>query len=128
MNRQQVYDKVRQHLLKQGAKSVDGFSCVYRSDNGMKCAIGALIPDWLYDKLDKEGQAVEGEDVIALLQEPEIQALFDFEPNEDIEDGPMSSLLTSLQSIHDTYEPHEWDWRLRDVARNHGLEPFNGPR
>jgi len=43
---QEVFDIVSTHLLKQGRKSVNiSNRCVYRNENGMKCAAGALIPD-----------------------------------------------------------------------------------
>ena len=54
MNRQQVFDAVVHHLAKQGKRSTftrpgQGFSmCRYRGYGGLKCAIGALIPDELY--------------------------------------------------------------------------------
>ena len=37
------------HLATQKKKSVDGRnSCMYRSNDGCKCAVGALIPDSIY--------------------------------------------------------------------------------
>lgn len=55
MDRQDVFDAVAEHLIQQGkaavsAKSPDGFEyCRYRTPDGCKCAVGALIPDNAYD-------------------------------------------------------------------------------
>lgn len=50
MTEQEIFDKVAEHLQKQGHRALneDGV-CVYRGKNGTKCAVGALIPDELYD-------------------------------------------------------------------------------
>jgi len=54
MNRQEIFDKVKKHLLTQGKRAVNAMGkCKYRifDENGeviAKCAIGALIPDEIY--------------------------------------------------------------------------------
>ena len=66
MNEQETFDNVALHLLKQGKKAVgsyDGSSysetvCKYRSKDGLKCAVGCLIPDEMYDPL-MEGHGVD---------------------------------------------------------------------
>jgi len=58
LTKQETFDKVAVHLIKQGKQSVSGYSggCAYRGDNGLRCAVGALIPDDLYDdEMDNEG-------------------------------------------------------------------------
>lgn len=50
MNRQEVFDTMLAHLRKQGRVAViDGVGCAYRTPEGLKCAVGALIPDNLYN-------------------------------------------------------------------------------
>lgn len=46
MNAQEIFDKVVNHLRKQGHRSLseDG-RCLYRGSNGDKCAIGCIISD-----------------------------------------------------------------------------------
>lgn len=46
MTDQEIFDTVARHLLKQGrpASKRDG-ACFYRTDDGLKCAAGVLIPD-----------------------------------------------------------------------------------
>lgn len=48
--KQQVFDQVAEHLLKQGATSysIDSDMCAYRGDGGLKCAAGCLIADEEY--------------------------------------------------------------------------------
>ena len=50
MNHQEAFDIAARHLLVQGKRSLtsDG-ACAYRGEGGLKCAIGALIPDDQYD-------------------------------------------------------------------------------
>ena len=45
LTRQAAFNKVARHLLRQNAKSTnkDG-ECLYRGPNGLRCAVGALIP------------------------------------------------------------------------------------
>lgn len=50
--KQEIFDRVAAHLRKQGSCSMcdaDGYRgnklCLYRTEDGRKCAIGALIPD-----------------------------------------------------------------------------------
>lgn len=45
---QEIFDRVATHLLRQNAVASRGGCCVYRDDQGRKCAVGALIPDEIY--------------------------------------------------------------------------------
>jgi hypothetical protein len=53
MEPQEILDTVARHLFRQGRRAVepvDSFaSCRYRTPSGDKCAVGALIPDEMYD-------------------------------------------------------------------------------
>ena len=61
MNRQEVFDKVAIHLLTQNAKALNsGGLCVYKTPNGLRCAVGCLIPDG-HDALNS------GADAFALM-------------------------------------------------------------
>ena len=47
---QEIFDRVVEHLAQQKKRSMyDKDTCAYRSEDGLKCAIGALIPDEYYD-------------------------------------------------------------------------------
>jgi hypothetical protein len=60
MNAQEIFDTAVRHLFTQGKRGgkqanyyygSEGFKCQYRGEDGTKCAVGALIPDELYDPL-----------------------------------------------------------------------------
>jgi hypothetical protein len=108
-NRQEVFDKVARHLLTQKERATiydpaQGMDvCRYRADNGMRCAIGCLIPDDYYQI------RMEGMTVSSLFTEfPQLLALFDYtvEP----------SFLQALQNVHDNNSPNLWKQALTDFA------------
>jgi hypothetical protein len=48
---QQIFDRAWTHIVAQGKRAVnDEGSCLYRGENGLRCAIGALITDEAYTK------------------------------------------------------------------------------
>lgn len=53
---QEVFDHVAYHLLTQNEPAMDGKFCVYRTDDGKKCAAGCLIAPLEYDR-DWEARA-----------------------------------------------------------------------
>lgn len=110
MKNQTAYDIVKTHLLKQKRQSKDvGGACVYRSEEGLKCAIGALLPDDLYD------EKLEGEGVRSLLEASgKVQAHFE---------GVDEELLCELQYTHDEYEPSDWAVALEEIAHDFRLTP-----
>jgi hypothetical protein len=102
MTPQEVYDTVRDHLLTQNARSMNNAVCVYRSPNGLKCAIGCLIRD------DEYFPEMEGEYIMNLG----INRFYDHE-----------FLLDDLRELHDNHDPSEWKRMLIGIAYDHGLEP-----
>jgi hypothetical protein len=119
MNRQEVFDTVVRHLFKQGKRAyrkstqTSPVGCMYRADDGLKCAVGCLIPDDVYTP-DMEwktaGQLIsEHADVL-----PSWMQL-----------RPIATLLSELQSVHDlrynwTHASHMTS-ALAEVAKNHLL-------
>lgn len=122
MTNQEMFDKVTVHLLTQNWPSTPkpyypesrekDYTCSYRGHmNGgvqLKCAIGCLIPDELYDP------KIEGHGFRGLEQFPALKELFA---------GVDVNLGDDLQRLHDIYEPWEWKNRLRTIARSHKLSP-----
>jgi len=103
---QEIMDTMTLHMLQQGKKSVEYVAdiktpqCKYRTRSGLKCAVGALIPDELYsEKL--EGNCSSGPRVTKILLLagiPEDLIIFD--------------TLENFQKIHDTLEPWQWPMHL----------------
>ena len=115
MNNQEAFTIVRRALLKQNAQSrkSDGH-CAYRGNDGLKCAVGHLIPDTCYrEEYDK--RCISDDDPAWPLAEIlEDGGILGFEG--DLE------LLTELQDIHDTNSPDEWPRQFEIVAEDWGLK------
>jgi len=109
MNKQEIFDKVKEHLLKQDACSETDDDCAYRGKDGLKCAIGILIPDSLYEK-SMESSSIKG----VLDCYPDVKDYID-------PDGENIELLTDLQVIHDNGYPCEWEEKLTECANTFGL-------
>lgn len=109
MTLQEIFDTVAQHLLTQREKSKIDAVCMYRGLNGLKCAIGALIPDSAYR------EHIEGAQVDELPREI-IKAA-------GLLDKEGVALALDLQDCHDNIYPEDWSERLRDVAANWDLSP-----
>jgi hypothetical protein len=108
MTAQEIFDKVATHLLTQNKQAMneDDQVCVYRTDGGLKCAVGVLIPDEDYLPL-MEGQYLIG-------GEPHCPELHNF-----LEKAGLSAhikLLHDLQHLHDSNNPDEWLTRLYKLA------------
>ena len=85
---QEVFDIVVNHLFTQGRPAYDGVQgCMYRTHDGLRCAVGVLIPDDLYDKV------FEGNQSDFVIQELFDEDLADWREHKDI--------LMRLQDIHD---------------------------
>lgn len=100
MNKQEIFDYVITQLRKQKVRSYNAkdYQCMYRMKNGLKCAIGHLIPDNKYDqKFDKKEYTVS-----ALIEyfnnDKELNKIFNLENK---------WFLISLQIYHDN--PDSWD-------------------
>lgn len=95
MDRQRIYETVRAHLAAQGRRAVmikeDGKPvCAYRTPDGLKCAIGCLIPDELYNT-DMESRGA----VSVLKLFPKVAQHLGVVDHDD------ESFLLSLQCSHD---------------------------
>lgn len=109
MTDQELYNRVRTHLLTQRARSMNGNRCVYRGSDGLRCAIGCLIPDEQYSPA-LESWSAHMKDVKAAAGITDAQ----------------EELAAALQHIHDDYERtpvDEWESRLNHVAERFGLTP-----
>lgn len=123
MTPQDIFDRVSEHLLKQGRAAINptphtpSMTCVYRAPNGDKCAVGCLIPDELY-RPDFEGlpghrRAIMG---AAGVARTELNA----------------TLIRHLQSAHDTtlkdYGLKWWAGDMREIAVRFDLTPSQALR
>jgi len=102
---QDIFDQAANHLLAQMKQSRNDRICLYRSDDGLKCAVGCFIAD------DEHSEDMEGDCVETLII-----------------NGGMSSisrdrlrLLDGLQSMHDGLNPVQWSSALGQIAEEFNL-------
>lgn len=104
--RQEIFETVANHLFSQGQMATNGLgACSYRSD-GLKCAVGVLIPDNEYrEDFDNDPT---GTSVKYLCQQ------FDYFQNKF---GHDIYFFERLQGVHDN--KHNWDSniRMRDALK-----------
>lgn len=105
---QQAFNMAAAHMLKQMAVSNNSEGCAYRGPRGLKCAVGALIPDSLYSE-EYEGAAIH-----ALVEKHKtLRTHFQNVSHE---------LLQSLQRLHDCKPPCVWRKNLDRLAKKYNLE------
>lgn len=101
--RQQIFDQVARHLLKQKVRAYDeeNEKCQYRTSNGLMCAAGCLIADDEYDpQYDRTGSWSA---VVDRHQEvPEAHR----------------GLIDALQTLHDT---RPGCWPYNDIDSPEGV-------
>ena len=110
---QEVFDRVKTHLLEQHERSIsesESPSCAYRGYDGLKCAVGCLISDEHYSE-DLEGEGANENIVKSALKKSGINTY-----NITIID-----LLLDLQGMHDTENPDNWRDKLNVIAEKYGL-------
>ena len=118
MKTQAMFDKVVRHLRKQGQKSINRDSCLYRkvTEEGqvLKCAVGCLITDSKYDS-QMEGNGLD------TIREHFPKALPKLTEKQFV-------ILKSLQCIHDLNKVDQWEDEFRDIAADiRGLK-YRKPR
>ena len=125
INRQQIYNTVRDHLLSQGQRALEvvgrsgmtAIACKYRIvKNGqiLKCAIGCLIDDVYYSEL-LEGRTIRSESVQGAVAASIGVALKEIYAEH--------SFLGGLQRIHDNTPLYLWKQELVNLADRYNLQP-----
>lgn len=110
MNRQEAFDLAAKHLLAQGVKSrekADSSSpyppaCAYRGEDGLKCAIGALIPD------DQYSPNMENMSVSILLRQEYCPPI--------LKSGDLTKGF--LQGLQDAHDHAHGDGDVEEFRRN----------
>lgn len=96
-----VFNYVKEHLLKQNEKSVDpwSLSCYYRAqkENGdvLMCAVGCLMDDNYYS-----GEFENSSPSDSRVRDAIEKSIPNWTYNVD--------LLSELQNLHDEHDPHVW--------------------
>ena len=120
-NFQKIFDIVSKHLLidqrKKATYSHPSGNCFYRVGTSLKCAIGVLIHDELYD-IDME----DGFSPRALYNEyPDLA--YHWITEYDLSDDEKTwEFMKELQLIHDGSRTDDWGWKLNLYAHNLNLD------
>ena len=108
MTKQTIFNKVVRFLREQNAQSKDLGACKFRSKDGLKCAVGCLIPDKNYiPKMDEQCRSAYMLNDIGLLPA-------------HLE--PYIGFLSELQTVHDCYAVSYWEQQWELVAVKHNLK------
>ena len=87
-----IFGEVKAHLLSQNKRAIEGEGkdrvCKYRTESGLKCAVGCLVPDSLYTP------DMELASVAAAVKYRPVDSKFE--------------LMAQLQDIHDENSPPYW--------------------
>lgn len=111
MEAQEIFDTVAKHLATQGRRAVGEGRCLYRTEDGAKCAVGCLISDEEYTP-DMELRWASG--VLSLAERGLLPTRL----------APHTGLLSALQGAHDdavTSLPIKS--RLANIASANELSP-----
>jgi hypothetical protein len=119
MSIQEIFNKVASHLLQQNARSLNGKGiCYYRGEEGLKCAVGILIPDCLYNE-NLEGVRVDSFSVLGcLLKAGVLETIY---PSNYCDEKKIA-LLMLLQTIHDKSTVLDWKDELKLLAEQANLD------
>ncbi len=119
LTNQQIFTKVRNHLLAQNGRAFNGDNCAYRGEGGTKCAVGCLIADEHYNP-ECEGIAVydalinpispKRSDLCKALNASGVPA-----------NASTAKLLAELQLLHDNGNVQEWRYALDGIAGHNDL-------
>jgi hypothetical protein len=120
MNMQETFTAIATHLLTQMKRSSDrpddlGEGCLYRSPDGLKCALGAIIKDEFCDP------ALEDWSLSREQVKTAVQKSLDV-PNYEVFTIDYKKMLQACQNVHDNYWPSRWREELTLIANQFKLE------
>lgn len=120
MKRQEIFETVAKHLFNQGEQALSPGSgyCRYKTPDGLKCAVGILIPDEQYDEV---------------LEEKDVSHLIAFCQADNFKTAPVvrsfkrhAAFLTDLQNVHDSScaweSEHVMRTKLEETGRRYKLK------
>lgn len=95
-----AFNIMKEHLLKQMAKSMSDGQCRYRGSGGSECAVGCLISDNIYYS-GLEGCNADNPVVLAAIEESG-------------NGTPNIRMLNWMQNIHDQVSLCDWEQEIND--------------
>lgn len=150
LTNQQAFDKALFGIRAQGYKASVGVRkdlpklkgpCLYRGLDGLKCGVGHMIPDEIFNPIfDKGPEGGDGSGIITLLDAPYRDYYDSCDNDQDF--LPLAhlfaecdrELLQSIQAAHDNWLAYgedrlhtreqcidKWESRMEELAVRHGL-------
>lgn len=125
---QNTFNTVSAHLLNQNERSLADYhskqGCAYRGENGLKCAIGALISDEFYLPKLEGSRVAAHRTTEAVLKSLGLERLgTDLAKDGETVDALLFlELLHDLQIAHDNVDPALWQEYLIGIATRFHLE------
>lgn len=118
LTNREIFDKVSAHLLTQGQQSRTESRddmCMYRTPEGLSCAVGCLIPAGCYlPEFDNAPNTA----VVRMSQYPAfVSALA--KGGVDLRDPSVKALLSDLQAVHDNVNVSRWPAKLAHLLTTH---------
>lgn len=116
---QRVFNSIATHLIKQNKHArnpnTNHFECLYRTPNGLACAIGSQISDQVY------WPGIEGLPPFHPLVR---EALHQSQPwlFRRERDDRFDAFLDNLRAVHDSSLPKSWPTRLKSLAQTYSLD------
>ena len=103
LSEQEVFDRSKEHLLRQGEKSIspEGLGCLYRSGGGFMCAAGIFLRP-------ESAAGCEGKGWLDLRDRGWVPSTH-------------AALVRELQYIHDATPAKDWRAQLKALAAERGL-------
>lgn len=122
---QQIFDKIVMHLREQRlpARGKGDYACSYRTRDGLKCAIGCLIPDEKYDPdIERAGPPKPSWKITSERDEAS-RRLHEILRSEgvDLDNDTVLNLCLTMQKIHDRYITADWEPLFARTAEKYGL-------
>lgn len=124
---QEIFDRVADHLIKQGKPARDRTGCRYRGPGGTQCALGCLIKDEFYST-ELEGSTFActrvQEAVFKSLgvgrERRSAQLLYDLQ---DLHDGAPTNFGNLITGFFQRCDQRVvWKSALRQLAKNYNLQ------
>lgn len=104
---QKAYETIRAHLIQQGKPAKQAFTgnCLYRTEDGLKCAVGCLISDDAYHA-GLEDHTPVMENVMEALEKSgwtftmhDFQCLKDMQDKHDMWIGSLKDVIYSIDQV-----------------------------
>lgn len=101
----EAFKIVKKHMLCQNQQSRAGWGCKYRAPDGLRCAVGILIPDDEYDESWDTNEIG--------LRASIVQCYCPSLKNVD------TGMLEAVQKIHDNVSPEHWAVKLSEIEHSY---------